>query len=194
MLQPLPLLDPADPAFRMLASDYKAPTPEPLHTSPWVAMSAMQKGIRRGDVDLATRAAVTLLKVDPAKLWRRIAGIVVEDIGLADLECIRLVIPATVGRTLRREFGGEHRVASLVVARMCEAKKCRAGDDLFIAISHHHRLDALRGALAREELWQHLAHIRERRALLGASLAALHASGTRWNGPSNSRREPFSAT
>lgn len=176
------LLDATDPTFRVLASDHKVPFVEPLPISPWLAMSVLQKGIRRGDVDMATRAAATLLKVDPAKLWRRLAGVVVEDIGLADLECVKLVMAATAGKTFRRDFGGEHRVASLIVARMCEAKKCRAVDDLLISVSYHHELEALRGDLAREDLRQHLSHIRERRALLGASLAALHGSGVRWNG------------
>jgi hypothetical protein len=176
-----PLFD-ADPAFRVLASDHKVPFVEPLHTSPWVAMSALQKGIRRGDVDLATRAAATLLKADPAKLWRRIAGIAFEDIGPADLECVKLVMAVTAGTTFRREFGGEHRVASLVVARMCEAKKCRAADDLLISVSYHHELEALRGDLARETLTEHLSRVEGRGALLGASLAALHGSGVRWNG------------
>ncbi|WP_156938164.1 hypothetical protein [Mesorhizobium sp. WSM3626] len=177
-----PLFDQADPTFRVLASDREIATVEPLHTSSWVAMSALQKGIRRGDVDLATRAAATLLKSDPAKLWRRIAGIVFEDVGLADLECVKLVMAATAGKAFRRDFGGENRVAGLVVARMCKANKCRAADDLFIAISHHPELTALRGTLACEEVRQHLSHIRERGALLGASLAVLHASGTRWDG------------
>ena len=49
-----------DPAFLPLVSDHEVPTVEPLSVSPWVAMSAMQKGIRRVDVDLALRAACTL--------------------------------------------------------------------------------------------------------------------------------------
>ncbi|RNJ42377.1 hypothetical protein B5V01_08235 [Mesorhizobium erdmanii] len=145
-------------------------------------MSALQKAIRRGEADLATRAAATLLRADPAKLWRRLAGIVVEDIGLADLECVKLVMAATAGKNFRREFGGEHRVAILVVARMCEAKRCRAADDLFISVSYHHELKALRGDIARETLTEHLSRVEGRGALLGASLAALHVSGTRWNG------------
>lgn len=175
------LLDAADPTFRLLASDHKAPTVEPLHTSPWVAMSAMQKGIRRGDVDLATRAAAALLKADPAKLWRRIAGIVFEDVGLASVETIRLVMAATAGKDVCRQLG-EWAVASFLVKRMCEAKKCRAADDLFLTVAYNHELEAVRASLAREDMSQHLSHIRERHALLGASLAALHGSGVRWNG------------
>ncbi|MER8809228.1 hypothetical protein [Mesorhizobium australicum] len=189
------LFDAADPTtFRVLASDHKVPSVEPLRVSPWVAMSAMQKGIRRGDVDLAARAATTLLKVDPTKLWRRLAGIVVEDIGLADLECVKLIMAATAGKTFRREFGGEHRVAGLVIARMCEAKKCRAADDLFIVASHHPELEALRADMARVNLSEHLSRVGERCALLGASLAALHASGARWNGQVAGRSSDAPAT
>lgn len=172
----------ADAALLPLISDSRVPTVEPLGVSPWIAMSAMQKGIRRGEVDLATRAAVTLLRSDPARLWRRLAGTAVEDIGLADLQCVRLVMAATASKGFRNQFGGDHRVAGLVVARMCKAKKCRAADDLFIAVSHHHELEAVRADLAGHDLPQHLSHIRERGALLGASLNVLHASGVRWAG------------
>lgn len=177
-----PLFDAADPTFRVLASDHKAPAVEALCTSPWVAMSAMQKAIRRGDVELAERAAVTLLKCDPSRLWRRLAGIVIEDIGLASVETIRLVMAATSGKAFRQQFGGDHRVASILVARMCAAPKCRAADDMLITISHHHELEALRGDLARKTVAEHLSRVKSRSALLGASLAALHASGTRWTG------------
>lgn len=62
------------------------------------------------------------------------------------------------------------------------APACRAVDDLFIAVSHHHELEAVRADLAGRDLRQHLSHIRDGGALLGASLAALHASGVRWTG------------
>jgi hypothetical protein len=176
------LFSAASPITRTLMADHMVPTVEPLRISPWLAMSALQKGIRRADVDLATRAAATLLRSDPARLWRRLAGIVVEDIGLADLECVRLVIAATTGKGFRSQFGGEHRVAGLVIARMCQAKKCRATDDLFIAVSHHHELEAVRADLAGCDLPQHLSHVRERSALLGCAIASLHASGVRWTG------------
>ncbi len=170
------------PALQPLASNRKVPSVEPLPVSLWVAMSAMQKGIRRGDVDLALCAAATLLKADPAKLWRRIAGIVFEDIGLADLECVKLVMTATSGKTFRQQFGGEWAVASLLVEQMAISRKCRAADDLFIAVSHHHELEVVRADLVAHDLPQHLSHVREGGALLGCAIAALHASGARWDG------------
>jgi hypothetical protein len=151
-------------------------------------MSAMQKGVRRGDTNLALGAAATLLTSDPAKLWRRLAGIVFEDIGLADLECIALVMAGTSGKKVRARGGDEWAVASSLVARMCAAPKCRATDDLFIAISHHHELETLRVDLAGDSLTEHLSRVEDRGALLGASLAALHVSGVRWTGQVEGQR------
>lgn len=172
----------ADPTTQALASDRKVPSAEPLPVSSWVAMSVLQKSVRRGHAALGLRAAATLLKSDPARLWRRLAGIVVEDVGLGSVNTIRLVMAATAGKSFRQQFGGEWAVASLLVERMAASPKCRAADDLLLAISYHHELEAVRADLAAHDLRQHLSHVRERGALLGASLAALHASGVRWNG------------
>jgi hypothetical protein len=165
-----------------LASDHKAPTVEPLRASSWVCASALQKALRRGDTDLALRAAASLLEQDAAKLWRRLAGIVFEDVGLGSVETIRLVMVATAGKGFRQQFGGEWAVASLLVEHMAAAPKCRASDDAYLAVSYHHELDELRGSLAGADLPELLSRIRERGALLGTSLAALHASGARWTG------------
>lgn len=171
-----------DPALQPLLSDYEVPTVEPLHVSKWVAASVVQKGIRRGNVDLALRAAATLLKSDPAKLWRRLAGIVFEDVGLASVDTIRLVMAATRSKSLREEFGGEWAVASRLVEQMAISPKCRSTDDLLWAISQHHELDELRASLAGVDLPEYLSRIRDRGALLGASLSVLHGSGVRWDG------------
>jgi len=171
-----------DPVLLPLASDRTVPTVEPLPVSPWVAMSAMQKGIRRGDVDLATRAAATLLKSDPAKLWRRLGGIVFEDVGVGSLETVRLVTTTATDRTVRQQFGGDWAVASLLVEQMAISPKDRATDDLLWTVAHHHELAELRASLAGADLAEHLSRISERGALLGASLSVLHASGVRWTG------------
>ncbi|WP_274628129.1 hypothetical protein [Arvimicrobium flavum] len=170
-----------DPALQPLVSDYEVPTVEPLPVSSWVAASVLQKSVRRGDIIFGLRAAATLLKSDPAKLWRRLAGIVFEDVGLGDLDCVRLVMAAS-GKSVRQQHGGEWPVAARVVTRMCEARKCRATDDMFLTISHHHELDELRASQEGADLSEHLSRIRERGALLGLAGAALNASGVRWTG------------
>ena len=43
------------------SANFRPPISTPLNASPWVAMAALQKGIRRGRDDIALRAAATLL-------------------------------------------------------------------------------------------------------------------------------------
>jgi hypothetical protein len=66
---------------RAVARRGKPPTPRPLDVSPWLAMSILQKVIRRDRKDLALGAAATLLRDAPDKLWRRIGCIAFEDVG-----------------------------------------------------------------------------------------------------------------
>ena len=80
-----------------VARQGEPPTPRPMDASPWVAMSAMQKAIRRGREDLALSAAATLLRDTPDKLWRRIGCIAYEDVGLASLEAVGLATVALTG-------------------------------------------------------------------------------------------------
>src|SRR5258708_39133867 len=58
----------------------------------WVAASGLQKGIRRGDAQAALACAMTLLLHDPDRLWRRLSGIAIEDIGIAGLTTATQVI------------------------------------------------------------------------------------------------------
>ena len=46
---------------RAVARRGTPPTPRPLHVSPWLAMSVLQKAIRRAREDLALGAAASLL-------------------------------------------------------------------------------------------------------------------------------------
>jgi carbonic anhydrase len=46
--------------------------PSPIACSPWVAMSVMQKAIRRGREDLALRAAATLQRDAPESTFERV--------------------------------------------------------------------------------------------------------------------------
>jgi hypothetical protein len=84
--------------------------------SPWVAMSLLQKALRRGCKDPALRAAATLLIAAPDKLWRRLGCIAFEDIGVGDLDAVALVTGSDGGETIT-----------------FRATKCRAADDLLLA-------------------------------------------------------------
>ena len=84
---------------RAVAECGKPPTPRSLDVSPCLAMSIMEKAIRRGREDLALSAAATLLRDAPERLWRRIGCIAYEDLGVANLE--------TVGGARDRGAGGK---------------------------------------------------------------------------------------
>jgi hypothetical protein len=121
----------------------------PLDISPWLAMSLMQKAIRRGEQEIALRAAATLLRDSPDRLWRRCGVTAFEDIGVADLEVVAEVTAALAGKTYRAQFGGEWQVASTIVTRMARATKCRAADDLLTSAEGHPDLES-----ARRRFWQ----------------------------------------
>jgi hypothetical protein len=115
----------------------KPSTPRPIDVSPWVAMSAMQKAIRRGREDLALSAAATLLQHAPQKLWRRIGCIAFEDVGVACLDAVGLATVALAGKQVRAALDGEWAVASCIVSELCRVPKCRAADDLLMACELH---------------------------------------------------------
>jgi hypothetical protein len=129
-------------------SNFQTPPCDPLAVSPWIAMSALQKSIRRGEERLALRAAATLLHVSPERLWRRCGCIAFEDIGVADLDTVAIVTAALAGKRNRENLGGEWHVASCIVSRMVHALKCRAADDLLLATENHPHFEDTRLAFA----------------------------------------------
>jgi replication-associated recombination protein RarA len=122
---------------RAVAKRGEPPTPQPMDASPWVAMSAMQKAIRRGREDLALSAAATLLRDAPDKLWRRLGCIAYEDVGIAALDAVGITTVSLGGKQARAASGGEWTVASCIVAKLSQAPKCRAADDLLMACELH---------------------------------------------------------
>ena len=86
--------------------------PEPLSCSQWVAMSALQKAIRRNEPEIGLRAAETLFRVAPDRVWRRIGIAAFEDVGIADFDSLSLATAGLAGKRWRAELGGEWPVAS----------------------------------------------------------------------------------
>lgn len=97
-----------------------------------VAAALLQKSIRRGRSDLAFSAASKLLHTSPDRLWRRLAVIAVEDVGLGDLDAVYLATVATSHRRRLARGFGEWRLASFIVSRLASGPKCRATDDLHV--------------------------------------------------------------
>jgi hypothetical protein len=130
--------------LRDAIAEFQPPPCNPLAISPWVAMSLLQKAIRRGRRVLALRAAATLLTGSPERLWRRLACIAFEDVGLADIDTVATVTAAVVGKKFREFLGGEWSTASFLVSKMADAPKCRAADDLLLVAESHPDLEDAR--------------------------------------------------
>jgi MgsA AAA+ ATPase C terminal len=169
-------------SFRLeLVKPLSAHTPPPLAPMPttvWIAASVMQKATRRGEEAWALSAAATLLIENPDKLWRRLACIAVEDVGLADICAVGGMVGMMSGKRMRASLGGEWPVASWLVQRLAQARKSRATDDLLMTAQLLPSLEAERDRLA-ELSNQHLRLI-----LLGTdslhvrALALLYLAGT----------------
>jgi hypothetical protein len=157
-----------------------APIPQQSHIacSPWIAMSLIQKAIRRGREDLALRAAATLLRDSPERLWRRAGIIAFEDIGVADLGTVAQVVAALSGKAFRAKLGGEWVVASTVVSAMARAPKCRAADDLVMIVERHPALEETRRQYATFATRELLRIATGSCALPKRALALTYAIGT----------------
>ncbi len=122
---------------RKIAERESVPELRPLRCSIWVAMSALQKAVRRGHEDHALRAAATLLVDAPDRLWRRLGGIAFEDVGLASIDTVGLVTAALGGKRIRAHLGGEWSVASFLVSELAHVPKSRTSDDLLMIGESH---------------------------------------------------------
>jgi len=157
---------------------YREPKPTPLRVSPWLAMSLLQKAIRRGEREWAQRAAATILQIAPDRLWRRCGAAAFEDVGVADLETVSHVTAAIAGKRYRATIGGEWKVASFIVDRMVKAPKCRGADDLLLSADSHPRYRRARTDLATKPTGELIRIASGKAELPVRGLATWYAVGT----------------
>ena len=155
------------------------PSFDPLDISPWLAMSLMQKAIRRGREELALGAAATLLRISPDRLWRRLCVTAYEDIGVANFDAVALVTAGMKGKIWRSQVGSEWAVASFMVSTMCTATKCRATDDILMVSERHPAFEQARLDLTFQPIPQLLDRVMGRGALPERALALWYAIGTK---------------
>lgn len=109
----------------------------PQSVDRWIASSALQKAVRRGHEDEALRCARLLVEVDPQRLWRRLAVIAMEDVGVGGITAVADTVLAARSKTWRDQNGGDWHVASYLVHGLCTAPKSRDADDLgIVAVLH----------------------------------------------------------
>ena len=94
------------------------------------AVSALQKAIRRGDTKTALRMANALHGLDWEYVWRRLAVIALEDIGVADVPLVCATIWVCGKKQWRNSNGGCLQYLHMLVHRMAAGVKDRSVIDL----------------------------------------------------------------
>jgi hypothetical protein len=98
----------------------------------WLARSALQKAIRRGEHDEALSQAARLWKCDQDYCWFALATVAVEDVGFGSPECV-LWSHVCQLKTFRAKID-DGRMLTALVSQMCEAVKSRSCCELSIAV------------------------------------------------------------
>lgn len=113
------------------AGSFVVPPPDyqPLPDQ-WIALSLLQKAIRRGDVLNALRAASYLHRLNYRMLWRRLVVIGWEDIGVGNPDLCFMVTAAAGSKRWREANGGDWYFAAYLTTAMCNSIKDRTSDDL----------------------------------------------------------------
>lgn len=108
------------------------PQQEPLDSLDQSLLSSCwQKAIRRSDIETAQRAVISLHRMDSAYIWRRIRGIALEEVSVADLELVGQVL-AIAGKQVARHKLGDLALALHLTDRLARADKCRTACDLLM--------------------------------------------------------------
>jgi hypothetical protein len=89
----------------------------------WLALSALQKAIRRGNSLLAYKAAHSILMIGKEPdLWRRLAVIALEDVGLAAPDVTAMTLFLASNKKIRDKIGRKHVLMAVVVALAASQK------------------------------------------------------------------------
>ena len=114
----------------------------------WVAMSALQKAIRRGQVETAKRAVRTLLVTGKVEaVWKRLMIIGFEDIGLGSIDALLMVCALASEKIIRSEYESEMGALDAVVTALCKAPKDRSADLLYSIAQFDPALSGFRSML-----------------------------------------------
>jgi hypothetical protein len=153
------------------------PPVEPLHCNRWIASSALQKAIRRSEVGIACRAAMTLRKQDRANAWRRLIAIAFEDVGPADIEVVLQTVAAASSLGWRASYGEDRAILS-IVSRSAAAPKDRSADYLMWIAAEHPDQRETRAVCGRASVTECLSMVTDlSRSLPDRAVAAWFCSG-----------------
>ena len=160
----------------------------PLRCDRWVALSAMQKSIRRGDGLTAQRALATLYRDDPSSTWRRLLIIACEDIGIAALRAVVMTATRCANAKALREMGKDGAAVLATTRMLAEAPKDRCADLLFAVVLHDPALETMRSRCRSVSVARRLEFVADPTlSLPERALAVWHSSGVEFVGRTTNR-------
>ena len=122
------------------------PPMQPLPCDRYVARSCLQKAIRRGEAELATRALANMFDYDRRATWRAMTIIALEDVGVANIDLLAQIVAAQRNRKWRAQQGGDWRVMAELTRQMALSGHCQAACDLLLRATNELSLDGRRAA------------------------------------------------
>jgi hypothetical protein len=165
---------------------YSVSTTNLIAADPWIVSSLLQKSIRRSETEIAQRAAVTLVQLKGAAIWRRLIVIAFEDIGIGSVDAVATTVAAADDSAWRKAHGGDIRLAVAVAGILAEAPKDRSADYL-VGAKDHPLLTGFAQEMASASLPTRLSRIGSRALdLPHRAVATFLVSGT---GTRNAERE-----
>lgn len=160
------------------------PTPFQDANNRWLARSAMQKAIRRGQVDRALVVAGKLLLYDADAAWRALATIIVEDVGPLEYDILAYSCLLTM-KTVRQKLKDPTKMFAAMIDLACHSTKTRACCELSLGaeiaekknfgIMHHWDEKSLMNAMLSPNMVEgYVAACVLRKKLRGLGEEALH--------------------
>lgn len=95
----------------------------------WLAASCLQKSIRNGLTDLSLSYAEQLYDIERAYLLYRLSIIMIEDIGIANIDLVHLFLTTEIKKQTIEDLGGKNFVLD-IVQKTSESIKDRTAADL----------------------------------------------------------------
>ena len=164
---------------RLIDNTPHHPPPTSQLPDKWLAASAMQKGVRRGDVKLVLRALDTLWEIDARYVRRRLATTAFEDVGLGAPDIVASTVMACSGTKYLPKDKIYPAVRACAIALTNSAKE-RSAEHLYTALAYHGSLDLLRDRFVHKTPHQLVDIMTDAdRYLIERSAAAWFLAGTK---------------
>ncbi|QQG36705.1 MAG: hypothetical protein HYS17_02720 [Micavibrio aeruginosavorus] len=169
----------------------------PAEPDKWVLASAMQKAVRRGREKDAVIAALTLLQVDPKKLWHRLQVIGPEDVTPEAIDLMADIFWAASNRSWRKKNGGDVVIVGSLIQALCKYPHNRVANDLAVNANRHPAIREAATAFVRltdQELagiYLDAQHPIVERAVAARYLAGVQSYKLRFLHPRNGNKDFF---